>query len=126
MTNWNQYRQSGKYYEQTQLKVIDLGTRHPKNNWWNGFFRDVDIETLVVCDNGEAIPVKGLCMVEQVTAWPYHNDQEDHWVVGVQYRDIDQGTDFFHFNGICELAFKDYAEAGQVKQGSMFYKNQIK
>lgn len=110
--NWNQYRNSG-------LKVIDLGTRHPKNNWWNGFFRDADIEALVVTESGEAVKAEGLCIVEQVIQWPSYSHKDQCWLVTVEYRKYDQAK---HSNyGRCEIGFQDYGEAGQVKKGSLFY-----
>lgn len=132
MNNWNQYRQntggrsSGKYYEQTQLKVIDLGTRHPKNNWWNGFIKATKMEDYVVTESGEAIPAKGLCIVEQVVQFPFYSEKDHCWLVSVQFNDMDQSDGSFRINGLCELGFADYAEAGQVKKGILFYKHQRK
>lgn len=130
MSNWNQYRQttgghsSGKYYEQTQLKVIDLGSQHPSKNWWNDFFNTAEIETMIVVD-GEAISAKGLFIVDEVESWPYFNDERQMWMVSVISSSAGHSDSKFQFKGICDLGFKDYAEAGQVKKGSLFYKESI-
>lgn len=123
MNNWNQYRNSGL----GKMKVIDLGTRHPKNNWWNGFFRDADIETLVVTESGEAVKAEGLCIVDRVIRKPFRSLEDKCWLITVQYSRLEHSTKTnglydFTGSGVCEIGFEDYDEAWNVVKGAMFYK----
>lgn len=99
------------------INVISLGDYYFKNNWWHKIFQTIEMDDLVVLEDGEAIKADNLCIVEEVLTWPVFTG---YWFIGVRYRPLDQSY------GIrdCELVFNNQEEAKKVKRGSIFNKTE--